>query len=149
MIRLLPLIILATLLAAAAPATAETRIYKWVDDDGVTHYTQQPPPKGEAVELDPETGVGTGAPEEAQAPADDGEDGEEGDEPAVAESGGDGEPDTVEAYCERIRERVQMLAGDEPVRLKRDDGTLETLDDDARRARHTELQAQIAEHCED
>lgn len=148
MTRLLPLIILATLLAAADPAHAATRIYKWVDDDGVTQYTQQPPPKGEAVLMDPDTGVGTAAPGEPQPAGGDG-DGDGGADSEDAAAAGGGEPDTVEAYCERIRERVQLLAGDQPVRLKQDDGTLVTLDGDTREARRAELEAQIAEHCTD
>lgn len=146
MTRLLALITLAILLAAADPAHAATRIYKWVDDDGVTQYTQQPPPKGEAVLMDPDTGVGTPDPDAPQ-PADDG--GDDSEDAAAAGGSGGGEPDTVEAYCERLRERVQLLAGDQSVRLKRDDGTIETLDDDARQARRTDLEAQIAEHCSD
>jgi hypothetical protein len=43
--RLLPLIIGILALLAAQPALAKT--YKWVDENGVTQYTQTPPPKGD------------------------------------------------------------------------------------------------------
>lgn len=36
---------LATLLAAAAPASADD-VYQWKDASGVTHYSQTPPPSG-------------------------------------------------------------------------------------------------------
>lgn len=37
------------LLAAAGPGHAQ--VYKWVDSDGVTHYSQQPPEAGAAKEI--------------------------------------------------------------------------------------------------
>jgi len=37
-------ILLASLLALALPAAAAT--YKWVDEKGVTHYSETPPPEG-------------------------------------------------------------------------------------------------------
>ena len=144
MARFLPLIVLATLLAATEAAPAQTRIYKWIDDDGVTHYTQHPPPEGEAVVMDPDTGTSTRPPKPSR-PATGG--GAEADDDEETAAGGSGDPETIEEYCAQIRERVQLLAGDEPVRLKRDDGTLQTLEGEAREARRTELEAQIAEHC--
>lgn len=148
MTRLPALLVLAMLLAAAPPAQAQTRIYKWVDDDGVTHYTQQPPPEGEAVELDPETGTGSGRPAPPSADGGDGDDDGGGEDDARA-AAGDGDTQSVEEYCAQLRERVETLAGDEPVRLRRDDDTIETLDAEARQARRTELEGQIAEHCTD
>lgn len=37
-------------LVLAAPLQAD-EIYKWVDGDGVTHYSQQPPPSGDAARV--------------------------------------------------------------------------------------------------
>lgn len=149
MTRLPVLLVLAMLLAAAPPAQAQTRIYKWVDEDGVTHYTQQPPPEGEAEELDPETGTGSGRSSSADEGDGDADEGDGEDDARAAADDGDGDTESVEEYCTRLRERVDTLAGDEPVRLRRDDDTIETLDDEAREARRTELEGQIAEHCED
>jgi hypothetical protein len=39
-----PRILLASLLALALPASAD--MYKWVDEKGVTHYSESPPPEG-------------------------------------------------------------------------------------------------------
>jgi hypothetical protein len=41
----------AGLLCLAGPATA--RLYKWVDENGVTQYTQTPPPKGDFSSVKP------------------------------------------------------------------------------------------------
>lgn len=38
--------ICASLLILSAPLGAASKFYKWVDDNGVTHYTQSPPPDG-------------------------------------------------------------------------------------------------------
>lgn len=44
-------ILLASLLALALPAAAD--MYKWVDEKGVTHYSETPPPEGtKAKKLD-------------------------------------------------------------------------------------------------
>jgi hypothetical protein len=39
---------LALLLALMATATAQAEIYRWVDENGVTVYSEMPPPDGEA-----------------------------------------------------------------------------------------------------
>lgn len=142
MIRLPLLFVLLMLLATAASAQGETRIYKWVDEDGVTHYTQQPPPEGEAVVVDPDTGTGSRA--RPSPPAESAGDNRGGGDEAAASAS---DTETIEDYCERLRERVALLAGDEPVRLREDD-TIVTLDDDARAERRGRLESQIAEHCE-
>ncbi len=43
----------ATLLALTlfVLGTAEARMYRWVDDNGMTVYSQSPPPSGEATEI--------------------------------------------------------------------------------------------------
>ena len=38
-------------LALALPAAAQS-MYKWVDEKGVTHYTQEPPPNGNAAKIE-------------------------------------------------------------------------------------------------
>lgn len=50
------------LLALAVPAFAGQTVYKWVDDKGVTHYSDQPIAGAEKVEL-------SGGPSRASAPA--------------------------------------------------------------------------------
>ncbi len=61
--RLLP----AMLLALALPAAAD--MYKWVDDKGVTHYSETPPPEGtksKKLDLPTATPSGDTRPETAQ-----------------------------------------------------------------------------------
>ena len=42
---------LAIVLAAALPAAAQA-LYKWVDEKGVTHYSESPPEKGSAAKIE-------------------------------------------------------------------------------------------------
>jgi len=46
------LISLACLLALAAAAGATTTIYKWVDENGVVHYSDQPHPNAQKLEVE-------------------------------------------------------------------------------------------------
>lgn len=126
-------------LAVSIGGAEAARTYKWVDEDGVTHYSQHPPPDGEAEIIQPSiglpSGAGTGSGESGTAGVD--EDG----------GGGDGGPETMEAFCNQLREQEQMLAGERDVRVRREDGSLEPLEGDARAARRAEIQQQLDEHC--
>ena len=53
------LLMLLALLVGVAVASG---IYKWVDETGVTHYSQVPPPSGEAQEIRIEPSTSTSAP---------------------------------------------------------------------------------------
>lgn len=54
-------VLLFTLAASAAWATD---VYKWVDEDGVVHFTDRPPVQTSAQEIEvPETGLDTASPE--------------------------------------------------------------------------------------
>lgn len=130
------LLLALTLWSGAAPAD---RTYKWVDEDGVTHYSQYPPPDREAEIIEPDIGLpsGTGGSDAATETAGAGE-GSDADD--------DG-PATMEAYCNQLSEQEQMLASDREVRVRRDDGSLEPLEGDARAAKRAEVQHQLDRHC--
>jgi hypothetical protein len=53
------------LLVACASVAAQARVYRWVDEDGVTVYSQTPPPTGEATTV--RTDAGPNAEETAAA----------------------------------------------------------------------------------
>ncbi len=126
-------------LAVSIGAVEAARTYKWVDEDGVTHYSQHPPPDGEAEIINPSIGLpsdaGTGSGESGTAGTD-----ADGD-------GSDDGPETMEAFCNQLREQEQMLAGERDVRVRREDGSLEPLEGDARAARRAEIQQQLDQHC--
>ena len=133
------------LLAAAAllsliPAIAMGEVYKWIDEDGVTHYSQQPPPAGTPTIITPDA-----------APPSDAADGEAGnDEGQGGEAdnqNGDGEQETVAEFCKELRDKEKVLQGDRPIRIKAADGTLTDLDDEGRAQRLESIQGQLRDHC--
>ncbi|MHB9020441.1 MAG: DUF4124 domain-containing protein [Halothiobacillus sp.] len=58
-----------SVLCASTTSQAEdaTRIYKWVDKKGETHFSQLPPAQGEAKEINPDFAT-PGVPSESNAP---------------------------------------------------------------------------------
>ena len=54
--------------SAASLAEGSTQIYKWVDKNGETHFSQLPPKQGEAQVVNPDYAT-PGADEESDAPA--------------------------------------------------------------------------------
>jgi len=131
-------VIASTLLCFATAADAE--VYKWTDEDGVTHYTEQPPPdRGEASVLDPQVDAPS-----SQGPEQQGT--EHTAEPD--EAAGEGEDtQSVEAFCKELRQNIETLKGDGPVKVRTGDDTLKTLDGEARQARLERAQSQLESQC--
>jgi hypothetical protein len=134
------------LLAIAAllsliPAIVMAEVYKWVDEDGVTHYSQQPPPSGTPTIITPDA-----PPPTDTAERQDGAGGGDQDGNAEDESG-DAEQETIADFCNDLRDREKILQGDRPIRVKAEDGTLTTLDDEGRAQRLERVQGQLRDHC--
>jgi len=138
---LLLALVLAPLLVPGAHAT---RTYKWVDDDGVTHYSQHPPPDREAKVIEPNVALPSDA--EASNGKAGANDSEGGRETAADETGGD-EPGDMEAYCTQLRDQLQILNSSRDVQVQNDDGTLTPLEGDARAARRADVAARISQNC--
>ena len=128
-------------LAIIGGTAQAARTYKWVDENGVTHYSQYPPPKGEVQIIEPNISLPSGANtsttgDAEQAAAGDGN----------GEGGGE-DAQTMEEYCNQLREQAQMLASERDVRVRHEDGTLKPLEGDARAQRRSEIQTQINQYC--
>jgi len=148
MLRIARLTLLAgLLLVAATPLYAA--IYKWVDDNGVTHYTQQPPPGGDAIQINPAVPPSSdqGTDNAGSDAAAQGQDGTSPDDTNSESSSEDDSNRTMEAYCKELRNQAQLLASDRSVREKQSDGTLVKLEGKAREQRLAELRGQIEQHC--
>lgn len=133
---LIPACLLALLLAT--PAAAE--VYKWVDEQGVTHYSQQPPPGAEAQVIDPNIA------RPSDAGSGEGGSGSAGD--GTGEGGKGEDSQSLADFCKQLREQAQLLASGRPVKVKQSDDTVATLEGDARQQRLKELQSQIQQHCQ-
>lgn len=107
----LPTLALVLCLSAAAPAFA-SEIYQWKDANGVTHYSETPPPSGTAFQQRRITASGASS-QAATTPA----------STAPAAAAG---PES--AHCTAARENIQALQGDAPVQQDDGDGNVVELD---------------------
>ena len=147
---------LASVLAGAA-AASWADVYKWVDAQGQTHYSDLPPDPGVNAAAIP-----LGKPPAPPPPA------------APASPAASGSPDAINAKtaglrgkmlgvepvdnspeaqrqrdeaCQRMRTEATLLGGDNRVFTLDAKGERAYLDDDTRSARIAELQQQIAAGC--
>lgn len=137
--RLLAIAVLLSITASAGAA----QVYKWIDEDGVTHYSQQPPPSGTPTVITPDTAPPdeTAGGQSANAEGQDGEaNNENGD-------GNDGQ-ETIAGFCKELRDKEKILQSDRPIRIKAEDGTLTNLDDEGRAQRLEQIQSQLRDHCQ-
>ena len=128
-LRLLPALLLPALLASAPLAAQQA--YKWKDAAGVTHFTSEPPPKGqyEAREVDHHEAV-----------------------PATTAAGGDaiGTPArrAEDPGCATARNNLRLLAGEGTLSMDTDGSGKPKVLSDADRTRQRNLaQAVIDAKC--
>lgn len=137
-----PVLLAVAALLSMVPLAGMAEVYKWVDDDGVTHYSQQPPPEGTPTVITPDTGAPSSAEGEADADTD-------AQDASADNEDGDGEQETIADFCKDLREKEQVLEGDRPIRVKAEDGTLTDLDEEGRAQRLERVQGQLQDHCQD
>lgn len=122
--RLLALVPALVLLGTALPLAAG-QIYQWKDANGVTHYSDSPPPTQDYQNRNVDASV-----------------------PPPA-SAADAKPPVENTACADARANLEMLAGDREVGLDTDgDGKVDSTLDAAQRADQKQLaEAAIRVHC--
>lgn len=137
-------------LLLAPPAMA--RLYKWVDENGVTQYTQTPPPKGDFNQLRPPPKPAVD-PEQAQSELnkrlesfqqrrDEASKGKaEADKKAAEKAGKD-------AKCKQARKNQQYLETHSRVRETDTAGKVTLLPEEQRQARIKQATDAIKEYCQ-
>lgn len=147
-------LLLLTLFVFAAPAGAE-RFYKWTDEQGNVHYTDEPPAEGEYEEMRPDAAPpaseAAGAAERLEAwRARQKESAERRAERRAEREEAAREQAVRQENCDRAREKARVLEqsnrillpaeeeGDEPVRMS----------DDERLRQLEEAREQVAEFCD-
>lgn len=133
-VRILGVVFVA--LAVLAGSAQAARTYKWIDENGVTHYSQYPPPKGEVEIVEPDIALPSGVDTTTGT----------AEQTAAGEAGGE-DTQTMEEYCNQLRNQAQMLASERDVRVRHEDGTLRPLEGDARASRRAEIDQQIQQYC--
>ncbi|NYZ62287.1 DUF4124 domain-containing protein [Luteimonas deserti] len=132
--RRIEVALLALLAVASAPLVAG-EVYSWRDANGVTHYSQTPPPSGTRFEVRDLTGR-TAVPTPTAAAA----------TPAAttaAPATGAQEPN----HCELARANIAALEGQGPVQQVGADGTARELDAAARTSQLELARAAARAYC--
>lgn len=121
------LIAAATLALAVAGASATAgEIYQWKDANGVTHYSESPPAKGEFQQRQVTSSGATAG--SVNTPV------------AAAEP-------TENPQCATARANIQALEGEGPVQQEDDEGNLKVLDDSQREAQLELARAAVTAYC--
>jgi hypothetical protein len=147
--------ILATAAAMLLLATASQAIaamYKWVDEDGNVHYSQQPPPGAsrERVAPPPPPPTGAGAPSERLQQQLDALDERKAQEQEAASERAERTLSAAErsARCQQARNTLATLQSRGRVRMRDAQGVYTRLDETERQAAIERAQQQIAEFCD-
>lgn len=137
------------------PATAED-FYRWTDESGNTHYTQNPPPGVDAQPVDirtrspkpqPRTDQGDNSQSDSE---DDQEDGQQSAEPKEEKERPDKEAvaEAKRRNCERAKEALQTLANNARVQVKDDDGQRRYLSPEEKEKQRKRYETMRDENCE-
>ncbi|AKJ97893.1 MULTISPECIES: DUF4124 domain-containing protein [Pseudomonas] len=134
----------ASLLVGLSPICVAGQVYKWVDAQGVTHFSAQPPEGEQAATMIKSTPP---APAKAASPP---SGGVVGDQKAidqqvkkqVAE-----QEAQLKAFCEQARTNLAQLQNNPRVR-EDVEGEMRRLSDEQRRQRIDETRKQIEENCQ-
>lgn len=133
------------------PAQA-SEVYKWVDEDGVTHYSQEPPPAADATRVDVD------APPEAEIEREREEMEETGErleknreqrreaEQAAEQEARDSE--RREQRCADLRASLEQLTENRRLLVPDGEGDVRRLPEEERQERVAERRRQIAANCE-
>ncbi|MGP9827672.1 DUF4124 domain-containing protein [Ectopseudomonas khazarica] len=139
------MILTGSLMLALSATAMASQVYKWVDDNGVTHFGAQPPQGQQS------TAINTSAPPPRPAPS----------APAPAVEQPDPEQAAIDKkvkddvakqeaerkqYCENARTNLAQLENNPRVRVE-EEGELRRIGEDERQERISELKKSITETC--
>jgi hypothetical protein len=135
------------LLLCAFTASAQGKVYKWVDTQGRVHYSANPPKNAPASEIliapTPASAQQDARPAESAADADKDTAGEQAADAAARN-------DRMKQNCEIARQNLRVLE-DPAIRRFREDGAKEAIyyTDEQRQARIAEAKKMVAAFCAD
>ena len=142
--------LLAALFLIAAPAIGQSTIHKWVDERGVTHYSEQPPASGQSKEIQPR--VTRPATPEAAAPQT-----EEKAEQASPADANKAKPKDKEMFtmpadkmaeqCQQARQRLQQLESSPRIMTRGADGQMQRAPEEERQKMMEEERKRVELYC--
>lgn len=124
-------------LVAASPAMA-VKVYKWVDDNGVTNFSEHPPKNTKSEELRPN--IGHSEPVNYETPA------AAADQP-VAETEATQQSLKDPERCEIATKNLETLQNFGRVRVRNEDGSFHYLSEEEQRERLESTRKSIDEAC--
>ncbi|MEQ8428078.1 MAG: DUF4124 domain-containing protein [Gammaproteobacteria bacterium] len=148
-IKLLQTLVL--VLAMSVAFSAQAKMYKWVDEDGVTHYTQTPPPGDiESKTIKPRTGPAPKAADKKDNSIGKNQKDKDDKKKAEAESD-DGISDAeyeaqVKQACESARKSYQSYQRPR-VNIQNEDGSYRVAGEEERQAGLKRAQDAINKYC--
>lgn len=149
-------VLIVTLPFLATDAIAGEEIYRWVDDNGVVHFGDQPPANTDAelIAIQQSTSTNTPpAPESTTADPDQPLDPQPSyaqqlrDERALRRAETAENDRIIAEACAQRRTIVSQLEPSTRVMVKSEDGTVTRMDDNVRLEKLNEAQTYIAENC--
>ena len=143
------MMITSSLLLAMSATAMASQVYKWVDAQGVTHFSAQPPQGQDADSINTATPPPKSAVAEEKKAAPTFESIADPEQAAIDEKvKQDVAAREVERkkYCEDVRTNLAQLQNNPRVRVDVD-GELRRLSEEERQSRISETQKSIAENC--
>ncbi|MBF8159528.1 DUF4124 domain-containing protein [Ectopseudomonas hydrolytica] len=141
------MILTGSLMLALSATAMASQVYKWVDENGVTHFGAQPPQGQQA------TTINTAAPPPRPTPSEPAPSVEELLDPEQAAIDKKVKQDVAKQeaerkkYCETARTNLAQLENNPRVRIEAEGG-LRRIGEDERQERIAELKKSIADTCQ-
>ncbi len=143
---------------ALSPLAMAAQFYKWTDEQGVTHYSEEPPPAsaGKASEVKVRTRLPSGAQTDADAVTDDkaatkpqaGKPDKKEDKAATKPDESKAPPEQYAERCKSLKENLEAMQSRGRVRETGADGSVRALTDEEKQQRLDDTQRQIKAFCE-
>jgi hypothetical protein len=148
MVRLLCLLALTLCVAVAAQAT---RFYKWVDEEGVVHYSDSPPAHGRFEQIETREPPSTFEELEALNQENDEEDADQEAEPRpTAPAAPQSAAEARRMNCQNARSNLETMTSFDTIQMDLDgDGELETLTEAQVQEQIERMRTQVERFCED
>jgi hypothetical protein len=140
-------LLLASLLLGCASAACAGQIYKWVDAQGITHFTAQPPQAGQASLVPPAKQPPSPPSVAAPAtPAQDAESTQADIDARVRKEVAAKEKERAD-YCVSVRTNLAQLRNNPRLRMDVN-GEMRRVSEDERQAKIAEAEKAIDEYCQ-
>lgn len=140
------MILTGTLMLALSTTAMASQIYKWVDEQGVTHFGAQPPQGQQATTINPSAPPPRPASSEPAPTVEEQLDPEQAAiDKKVKEDVAKQEAERKQ-YCENARTNLAQLENNPRLRIE-DAGEVRRIDENERQERIAELKKSIAENC--